>query len=26
VVLEFDAGRVDPRWVAALVLDVARGA
>lgn len=26
VVLEFDATRVDPRWVAALVLDVARGA
>lgn len=26
VVLEFDAARVDPRWVAALVLDVARGA
>ena len=26
VVLELDATRVDPRWVAALVLDVARGA
>jgi hypothetical protein len=26
VVLEFDATRVDPRWVAALVLEVARGA
>jgi len=26
VVLELDAGRVDPRWVAALILDVARGA
>ena len=26
VVLELDAARVDPRWVAALVLDVARGA
>lgn len=26
VVLEFDATRVDPCWVAALVLDVARGA
>ena len=26
VVLELDAARVDPRWVAALVLDVASGA
>jgi hypothetical protein len=26
VVLELDAARVDPRWVAALILDVARGA
>lgn len=26
VVLEFDATRVDPRWVAALVLDLKRGA
>lgn len=26
VVLEVDAARVDPRWVAALILDVARGA
>jgi hypothetical protein len=26
VELELDVGRVDPRWVAALVLDVARGA
>lgn len=26
VVLELDATRVDPQWVAALILDVARGA
>jgi DNA-binding transcriptional regulator YiaG len=26
MMLEFDTGRVDPRWVAALVFDVARGA